>query len=39
MKTGLSYVASAVGRLLHTNKLTTIKKRISYVRVSVEVEA
>lgn len=38
-KTGLSYVASAVGRPLHTDKLTAIKKRISYARVCVEVEA
>lgn len=37
--TGLSYIASAVGKPLHVDKFTASKKRISYVRVCVEVNA
>lgn len=36
---GLSHIASAVGKPLHTDKLTASKKRISFARICVEVEA
>lgn len=37
--TGLSYVASAVGKPLHADKQTANRKRINLARISVEVDA
>lgn len=37
--TGLSYIASAIGKPLHADRMTSSKKRISYARICVEVDA
>ncbi len=37
--TGLSYIASAIGKPLHSDRMTGGKKRISYARICVEVDA